>query len=115
MLMPVTRLRRTLAVLIVVAATFAVAQVSDPAAASAQEYSTILAAPDRSEADRLNDKRRDALTLLTFIGPKIGWSVLDLGAGAGYSTELMARAVGPTGRVWGQNDKPSAKLEERLK
>jgi predicted methyltransferase len=29
--------------------------------------------------------------------------VLDMGAGGGYSTELMARAVGPTGVVYGQN------------
>jgi predicted methyltransferase len=29
--------------------------------------------------------------------------VLDMGAGAGYSTELVARAVGPTGAVYGQN------------
>jgi len=29
--------------------------------------------------------------------------VLDMGAGGGYSTELMARAVGPNGMVYGQN------------
>jgi hypothetical protein len=29
--------------------------------------------------------------------------VLDMGAGGGYSTELMARAVGPAGVVYGQN------------
>jgi predicted methyltransferase len=29
--------------------------------------------------------------------------VLDMGAGAGYSTELDARAVGPSGTVYGQN------------
>jgi predicted methyltransferase len=29
--------------------------------------------------------------------------VLDMGAGGGYSTELMARAVGPSGVVYGQN------------
>ncbi|MGZ5864914.1 MAG: hypothetical protein ACXWKC_05980 [Xanthobacteraceae bacterium] len=41
--------------------------------------------------------------------------MLDLGAGADYSTELMARAVGPTGKVWGQNDRANEKLETRLK
>ena len=30
-------------------------------------------------------------------------TVLDMGAGGGYSTELIARAVGPTGKVFGQN------------
>ena len=29
--------------------------------------------------------------------------VLDMGAGGGYSTELMARAAGPSGTVYGQN------------
>ena len=37
-----------------------------------------------------------------------GTRVLDLGAGGGYSTELMARAVGPQGRVWAQNDRVDA-------
>jgi predicted methyltransferase len=86
-----------------------------PVAARAQDYAAILAASDRSDADRQNDKRRDALALLTFIGPKTGWSVLDMGAGAGYSTELMARAVGAGGKVWGQNDTASEKFEARLK
>jgi predicted methyltransferase len=31
--------------------------------------------------------------------------VAELGAGGGYTTELLARAVGPTGRVYGQNPK----------
>ncbi len=81
--------------------------------ARAQDYAAILAAPDRSDADRQNDKRRDALKLLTFIGPKTGWMVLDMGADAGYSTELLARTVGPSGRVWGQNDKTNEKFEAR--
>lgn len=85
-----------------------------PAAARAQDYAAIIAAPDRSDADRQNDKRRDALKLLTFIGPKTGWNVLDMGAGAGYSTELMARAVGNGGKVWGQGNKASEKFEARL-
>ena len=51
------------------------------------------AAPDRTDADRQNDKKREAEKLLTFVGPKPGWRVLDMAAGAGYSTELMARAV----------------------
>jgi predicted methyltransferase len=84
-----------------------------PIGAQAQDYGAILAASDRSDADRQTDKRRDAPKLLAFIGPKTGWSVLDMGADAGYSTELIARAVGPNGRVWGQNDKPNQKFEAR--
>jgi predicted methyltransferase len=37
-----------------------------------------------------------------------------MGAGAGYSTELMARSVGSTGKVYGQTDTESEKLQARL-
>ena len=40
--------------------------------------------------------------------------VLDLGAGAGYSSELMARSVGESGQVYAQNASKSEKLEARM-
>src|SRR2546426_2094305 len=67
------------------------------------DYAALVAAPDRSAADRETDKRRDPAKLLAFTGVRAGMKVLDMGAGGGYSTELMARAVGPTGIVYGQN------------
>ena len=63
----------------------------------------ILASPDRSEADRTNDKRRMPQQMLGFIGVRPGMVALDLSAGGGYTTELLARSVGPTGRVYGQS------------
>ena len=84
-------------------------------AAQAQDYAAVLAAPDRSEADRQNDAKRQALALLTFSGPKTGWHVLDMGAGGGYSTELMARAVGPSGKVYAQNGAISERFAARAK
>jgi predicted methyltransferase len=71
-------------------------------AQSTPDYAALLAAPDRSDADRDADKRRDPLPLLKFIGPRPGMKVLDMGAGGGYSTELLARAVAPNGMVWGE-------------
>jgi predicted methyltransferase len=94
---------------------FAFAASAPLSAARAQDYSALIAAPDRTDADRQTDKRRDPVALLTFAGPKTGWKVLDMGAGAGYSTELMARAVGPTGKVFAQNDKESERLAARMK
>jgi predicted methyltransferase len=69
----------------------------------AQDYHALLAAPDRSAPDRENDKRRDPFDMLNFIQPRAGMKILDMGAGAGYSTELMARAAGSSGMVYGQN------------
>jgi predicted methyltransferase len=82
--------------------------------ARAQDYTALMSAPDRAEADRQLDQKRKPVELLGFAGPKEGWKVLDLGAGAGYSTEIIARAVGPAGVVYAQSDKPSDKLATRI-
>jgi predicted methyltransferase len=70
---------------------------------SAEQIQTILNAPDRTDADRDNDKRRKAAQMLAFLGVRPGMRALDLGAGPGYTTELLARSVGPSGRVHAQN------------
>src|SRR5581483_4406646 len=72
------------------------------ARAQAPDYAALIAAPDRSEADREADKRRDPVPFLKFADVRPGMKVLDMGAGGGYSTELLARAVAPNGKVWGQ-------------
>ena len=63
----------------------------------------LLASPDRSEADRMNDPLRKSAQMLAFIGIRPGMVALDLSAGGGYTTELLARAVGPEGEVYGQS------------
>ncbi len=88
-------------------------------AQAAPDYAALMAAPDRTDADRQADKRRDPVPFLAFAGLRPGMKVLDMGAGGGYSTELMARAVAPNGIVYGQNppdlgDKPKAAFEARL-
>jgi predicted methyltransferase len=85
------------------------------AAAVAQDFSAIISAPDRTDADRQADKRRDPMKLLEFVGPRPGWRVLDMAVGAGYSTELMARAVQPGGKVIAQDDRASEKFSARMK
>ena len=87
---------------------------------AAPDYAKLLAAPDRSEADRKADQRRDPVPLLVLAGVRPGMKVLDMGAGGGYSTELMARAVAPNGVVYGQNpadigEKAKTAFEARLK
>jgi predicted methyltransferase len=78
----------------------------------APDYEAIVASPDRSEADRQTDQRRQPAKMLAFTGVTGGMKVLDMEAGAGYSTELLARAVGPTGVVYAQD---SAAVMERVK
>lgn len=68
-----------------------------------EQINAVLSAPDRAETDKANDPRRKAAELLRFIDPRPGMQVLDLGASGGYTSELMARAVGATGRVYAQN------------
>lgn len=76
-----------------------------PAAAAVPTaaYAAIVDAPDRLDADRAIDGGRHPAKMLEFLGVKPGMKVADLGAAGGYTTELLARAVGPTGVVYGQN------------
>ena len=75
----------------------------------------IVAGTDRSDSDRRNDARRKPVEMLTFIGVRPGMAVLDVSAGGGYTSELLARAVAPNGRVYAQTPRPpSAGLAARL-
>jgi len=63
----------------------------------------ILSSPDRTAADRANDLRRKPEQMLAFIGIRPGIVALDLSAAGGYTTELLARSIGPAGKVYGQS------------
>jgi len=60
---------------------------------SSEQIAQIVASPDRTAADRTNDKRRKPEQMLGFIGIRPGIVAVDLSAGAGYTTELLARLV----------------------
>src|SRR5205085_255032 len=70
---------------------------------SSEQIAQIVASPDRSEADRKNDLRRKPEQMLGFIGIRPGIVALDVSAAGGYTTELLARAIGPSGTVYGQS------------
>ena len=96
----------------------ACAERSQPAAAPAAPAATphaakpdpraaahaIVDAPDRSEADRALDLGRHPVEMLELLALAPGMKVADLGAGPGYTTELLVRAVGPTGTVFMHNE-----------
>jgi len=63
----------------------------------------VVDAPDRSAADRALDPGRHPAEMLAFFDIRPGMRVAELGAGGGYTTELLARTVGPSGVVFGQN------------
>jgi len=69
------------------------------------DYEAVLAAPGRPAADREQDAWRKPAESLAFFAVQPGMSVLDLFAGAGYYTELLSAAVGPTGHVVAHNNK----------
>ncbi len=79
--------------------------------AKAPDFEAIVAAPDRSDADRQTDARRQPAKMLAFTGVRSGMKVLDMEANAGYSTELLARAVESDGVVYAQD---SAAIIERF-
>jgi predicted methyltransferase len=79
--------------------------------AAAPDYAAIVAAPDRADADRAADARRKPAQLLAFTGVRPGMKVLDMETSAGYSAELLARVVGPSGKVYAQD---SAAVIERF-
>ena len=94
--------RAALAVALLVLITGLVARASNQIVVP-QRIRDLVAAPDRSEADRALDAGRHPAELLAFFGISSGMRVAELGAGGGYTTELLARAVAPGGVVYGQN------------
>src|SRR3954454_18530647 len=99
-----SRLKRPLAIVAVLAFTLA-AQLcnAQPATLTQDQITQIIASPDRSAADRTNDLRRKPDQMLAFIGIRPGIVALDLSAAGGYTTELLARSIGPDGKVYGQS------------
>ena len=77
--------------------------VGEGRAQSAPDYAALLAAPDRSDADREADTRRDPKPFLEFAVPSSRHESARYGRRRGYSSELIARAVAPGGTVYAQN------------
>src|SRR5947209_4695043 len=92
-----------------------VAGVPPAVAQTAPDYAAIVAAPDRTEADRKRDTNRAPAQWLAFIGAKPGMNILDVFAVYGWKAELLARAVAPGGKVYAQNSEAAlARVKDRL-
>lgn len=99
-------LRRSLAAVLIASLSLACGR-SRPAHVKTVEVSPAVRAAvnasDRSDADRALDAGRHPAETLAFFGIAPGMRVAELGAGGGYTAELLARVVGPSGAVYGQN------------
>jgi len=68
-----------------------------------QAITSAVNSTDRPAADKQLDASRHPEQILAFFGIAPGMKVADLWAGGGYTTELLARVVGPDGKVYSQN------------
>jgi predicted methyltransferase len=85
---------------------------SDPTAV--ERARAVIANPVRTDQDRRMDQSRSPAEFLPFTGVKPGMMVLDVSAGAGYTSQLLALSVAPDGKVWAQREQPGAALTKRL-
>ncbi len=91
-------MRRTL---VFAAAAVLIAAAVPPAfAAPSPHVAAALADPGRSAEDRARDAARKPAEVLAFAEVKPGDKVADLVMGTGYFTRILARAVGPQGKVY---------------
>jgi len=102
-------------ILVSLLALSAIAATQTAVAQTAPDYAAIVAAPDRSEADKKLDTNRAPAQWLKFIGAKPGMKILDIEAVYGWKAELLARAVAPGGKVYAQNTEAAfARVKDRL-
>ncbi len=100
-------------VLVLVASGCASSPAESPDAAKARAQG-IVANPIRTDQDRRMDASRNPVEFIPFTGAMPGMQVEDVAAGAGYTTQLMALAVGPAGKVYAQRETPGPALTKRL-
>ncbi|MGC1468751.1 MAG: methyltransferase domain-containing protein [Sphingorhabdus sp.] len=79
------------------------ALVVTPITLAAKAQPNWLAIEGRAEADIKQDEGRKPVETLQALGLKKGMKVLDYMAGGGYYAEIMAKAVGPKGKVTAWN------------
>ena len=84
------------------AALLATSLICAPALAQSVSPAITAAVADtaRPDADKERDGTRKPAETLAFAGVKPGMTVAELGPGRGYYTRILAKAVGPTGKVY---------------
>jgi predicted methyltransferase len=83
-------------------------------ASTQSQYAAAIANPARTDDDRQTDAKRKPAEFLAFAQVRPGMKVLDVAAGGGTTSALLAAAVGKNGEVWAQSGKPSPRLDARV-
>jgi predicted methyltransferase len=79
-----------------------------------QRAQAVIASPIRTDQDRRMDASRNPAEFLPFTGVAPGMVVLDVSAGAGYTSQLLALSVGSNGKLFAQRPAPGDALTRRL-
>jgi predicted methyltransferase len=84
-----------------------------PRVGTNEAVANAIAHPDRPSQDREQDSHRKPAEILDFVGVGRDMHVMDVFSAGGYYTELLARVVGPEGRVIAYNNPPYARFAEK--
>jgi predicted methyltransferase len=87
---------------------------AEDARVAAERYRDVIASPVRTDQDRRMDAARRPAEFLPFTQVSPGMQVLDVATGGGYTSQLLALAVGPGGTLWAQAQQPGATVTKRL-
>lgn len=90
----------------------AATQAADPP--DAERYAKVVADPVRTDQDHKMDASRHPAEFLPFTQAKPGMMALDVSAGAGYTSQLIALAVAPNGKLWAQAQRIGPSLTKRM-
>jgi predicted methyltransferase len=82
-------------------------------AGAASSVPDAIANPGRPSTDREQDAHRKPAEILAFVGVGRDMQVMDVFSAGGYYTELLARVVGPAGKVIAYNNPPYARFAEK--
>jgi len=79
-----------------------------------ESYQQAVTSPIRTDEDRRSDASRKSVEFLQFAQVRSGMLVLDIAAGGGNTSQLIALAVGSKGTVWAQGEQQRPALLKRL-
>ena len=77
-------------------------------------YADAIASPLRTDQDRRMDAERKPARFLPFTRVMPGMRAMDVSAGGGYTSQLLALAVGPEGTLYAQAPRANRTLTQRL-